>query len=342
MGDSFPHTDGVWGSAPFRYDTLILYRNSAENKRGKKLPIEIDENLPVQVYFIDLNKAYLRYIRWQWHDELEVVIVNHGEADVMTNGKMFHLKPGQGIFINRGVLHSILPYGENSNCTLYSLTFDPSYLLARRGLAATYLEPFIDSPSLKAVFLEEAEPFGAEMLDLVNDVIAANAMKPYAHEIVMRTRLYQLWLLMLEKVEETTVTEDGEPVLPPVTSQDEVRVKEAIHYIEENFAAPITLDSLAAAIFISKGECCRCFKRTIKMTPIEYVMRFRIYAAAKIISENESDSLSISDLAFSVGFNNVSYFNKTFKKYLDQTPTEYRNALKYEAAADSGAIVMMR
>jgi AraC-like DNA-binding protein len=300
------------------------------------LPINIDENLPVQVYFIDLAKAYLRYIRWQWHDEMEVVIVNHGEADVMTDGKMFHLKPGQGIFINRGVLHSILPYGDSANCSLYSLTFDPTYLLERGSLAATYLEPIINAPELKALFLEEADPFGAEMLDLVNDVIAANSMKPYAYEIVMRTRLYQLWLLTLQMV---AANADG---APSAVSQDEVRVKEAIRYIEDNFAAPITLDSLAAAIFISKGECCRCFKRTIKMTPIEYVMRFRIYAAAKIICENDADSLSISDLAFSVGFNNVSYFNKTFKKYLDQTPTEYRNALKYETAAEGGAIVLMR
>jgi AraC-like DNA-binding protein len=302
------------------------------------LPLIIDENLPVQVYFIDLAKAYLRYIRWQWHDGLEVIIVNHGEADVMTNGKMFHLKPGQGIFINRGVLHCILPYGENANCTLYSLTFDPSYLLERQGLAATYLLPFITAPELKALFLEEADPFGAEMLDLVNDVIAANAMKPYAYEIVMRARLYQLWLLMLERVEASIA--EASPA-PPAVSQDEVRVKEAIRYIEDNFAAPITLDSLAAAIFISKGECCRCFKRTIKMTPIEYVMRYRIYAAAKLISESEPEALSISDLAFSVGFNNVSYFNKTFKKYLDQTPTEYRNAVKYETG-DGGAIVLMR
>ena len=63
------------------------------------------------------------------------------------------------------------------------------------------------------------------------------------------------------------------------------------------------------------------------MTPFEYLMKYRIFEATKKLLDNKTVSDSISDLALSVGFNNISYFNKLFKRYLDCTPTEYREQM---------------
>ena len=79
---------------------------------------------------------------------------------------------------------------------------------------------------------------------------------------------------------------------------------------------------------ISKSECCRCFKRVLQFTPIEYLMRYRILKAATMIQDNDPAYRNISDLAFNVGFNNVSYFNKVFKQYVKCTPSEYKKNLK--------------
>ena len=63
------------------------------------------------------------------------------------------------------------------------------------------------------------------------------------------------------------------------------------------------------------------------MTPFEYLMKYRIFEASKKLLENNTAGDSIADLALSVGFNNISYFNKLFKRYLDCTPTEYREQM---------------
>ncbi len=60
------------------------------------------------------------------------------------------------------------------------------------------------------------------------------------------------------------------------------------------------------------------------MTPFEYLMRYRILEATKKMIETIKNPMSIADIALSVGFNNVSYFNKLFKKFLGCTPTYYR------------------
>ncbi|MCL2718184.1 MAG: AraC family transcriptional regulator [Lachnospiraceae bacterium] len=294
----------------------------------------------VQVYFIDLSNAYLKYIKWHWHDEFEVVIVNHGEADIMVDDQMIRLTPGQGIFINKNVLHAIHPYGESRNCTLYSLTFHPDFLFDQNSLLAEkYLSPVVNSRGLKYYFMDEKDSFAEELLELINDVIAANAVKAFGFELVSRLKLFQFWTLFLQNIEAEPV---NEPKPVPVLSLDEIRVKEAMLYVEKNYARPITLDTLASSIHISKSECCRCFKRTLKLTPIEYVMRYRIFAATKLLHSNDPLIYSISDLAFAVGFNSVSYFNKTFRKYLKQTPTEYKRSIKRDAVPRIESFIMVR
>ena len=139
-----------------------------------------------------------------------------------------------------------------------------------------------------------------------------------------KSYLCQFWLLLLEHF----VPQNVQNTKQNAISMDEARVKDAILYMEKHYADHITLEDLADSIHISKSECCRCFKRTLQVTPIEYLMKFRIFKAANKIQSNDPVSRSISQLAFSVGFNNASYFNKVFKQYLNCTPSEYKKNIK--------------
>ncbi len=91
---------------------------------------------------------------------------------------------------------------------------------------------------------------------------------------------------------------------------------------------PITLNDIAEAILVSKSECCRCFKRATGLSPFEYLMKYRITESAKYMHRKSHES--ISEIAGAVGFNNTSYFNKVFKKFMGCTPTEYRQSLRRE------------
>ena len=178
------------------------------------------------------------------------------------------------------------------------------------------------------MLLEESDSVGAQILDTVNSVIAVNMTKKYGYELVTKSYLCQLWGILLQNV----VPQNAEKHKAGKLSLDEVRVKEAILYIEEHYSEHITLDQLADSIHTSKSECCRCFKRTLQLTPIEYLMKYRIFKAANMIYIDDPASHSISNLAFSVGFNNASYFNKVFKQYLKCTPKEYRRNINDDSA----------
>jgi len=141
------------------------------------------------------------------------------------------------------------------------------------------------------------------------------------------SKLYALWAELNEYLQQY-------PSASPVSGlsiSDYDRVTVAIHYIAEHYADPLTLDDIANIIHVSKSECCRCFKRVVSLSPIEFLIQYRVMEAIRKMQAKEAVAKSISQLSASVGFNNASYFNKQFKRHTNCTPLEYRNKLLSEA-----------
>lgn len=281
---------------------------------------------PVHVYYIELSKMYMQRIRWHWHPEIEIMIINQGEAILTTDDKKIHLKAGQGILINQNVMHSLQSADAKTDCSLYSAIFHPSFLFGYGNtvLSSKYMTPVLSSPVFRTMLLDETDPDFEKLMDTINSVIAVNMTKKYGYELITKSYLCQFWVQLLEQVIPHNLNTSKQNGL----ALTEARVKEIIMYIETHYAEHISLEDLANSVHISKSECCRCFKRALQFTPIEYLMKYRILKAANMIQSNDPASHSISDLAFSVGFNNVSYFNKVFKQYIKCTPREYKKGLK--------------
>lgn len=102
-------------------------------------------------------------------------------------------------------------------------------------------------------------------------------------------------------------------------------VNKAMKYIEENYNKPITLDDLCSSININKSYFCTIFKEHTGETFSRYLSHYRIKKAKKLLKDT---NLSITDIALTVGFNSVNYFNNNFKRLTDMTPAQYRNQIK--------------
>lgn len=299
--------------SPYADDPVKTYDNLYEKKDFGTL------DYPVAVHYLDLSKSYMNRIRWHWHEEMEILIINNGLAEVSTDDAVYTLKPGQGIIINQSVLHAIQSMDHN-NCTFYSIVFHPDFLFGHKSsyLHTQFLLPLQNFRLFKMFVLDENNAWHERMLDAVNDAIAVNIAKPFGYEIAAKGHLCRFWSELVGQLPNMKTAP------PPHVSLDEQRVKQAMLYIRMHHAEPITLNEIADSVHISKSECCRCFARTLQMTPFEYLMRYRILEATKKMAEYPDAPMSMADLALSVGFNNTSYFNKLFKKFLGCTPTYYR------------------
>ncbi len=276
---------------------------------------------PVMVYEVTLSQMYLKLIRWHWHPEIEMIYVLNGKVEAFVDEESFTLTPGQGIFVNQNVLHAFHRI-EGYDAVFFSVVFHPAMIFGygNAALSVKYISPITDNPNMKYIILEDSEPNTNGIIEIMTQIRDHYLGKKFGYELACKAHICNLWNALLKLPRDTST----KIIKSRRILNDEQRIKEAILYIEEHFAEPITLDDIADSIHISKSECCRCFQRVLRVTPFEYLLKYRIFYATKLIQRQDPAANSVSNLAITVGFGNISYFNKVFKRFLHMTPTEYK------------------
>jgi len=113
------------------------------------------------------------------------------------------------------------------------------------------------------------------------------------------------------------VVEQQNSELPVIT-----RAKE---YIQQNQGEDISLGQVAKAVNTSTFYFCKLFKKATGVNFTEYVSRVRIEKAKNLLL---NPNLRISEIAYEVGFQSLTHFNRVFKKFIGQSPTDYRAQVK--------------
>ncbi len=112
----------------------------------------------------------------------------------------------------------------------------------------------------------------------------------------------------------------GEEALPPQTS---ALVKQAIAYLHQNFARPLTRREIADELGMSEDYLSRTFSQELGLSPWEYLNRYRI-AQAKEMLRQSADSVTV--IGRRVGFHDPAYFSRVFRRLAGVSPNVYRQA----------------
>lgn len=98
-------------------------------------------------------------------------------------------------------------------------------------------------------------------------------------------------------------------------------IKEALHFIQENYKEKITLQKVSAYVYMNPQYFSRVFKREVGLSYTDYVNNLRIDYACKLLETSDYPSYRISS---ECGFNDPSYFNRVFYRQMNTTPNKYR------------------
>lgn len=93
-------------------------------------------------------------------------------------------------------------------------------------------------------------------------------------------------------------------------------------YVEKHFAEIVRLPVVAGLCHMSESEFSRVFKKEHGHTFCEYLLKFRICKACELLADA---SVRVKTVAFDVGFNDLSYFDRTFRRYTGVTPSQYQH-----------------
>ncbi len=105
-------------------------------------------------------------------------------------------------------------------------------------------------------------------------------------------------------------------------------ITRAKQYIQAHQSEKLTLGQVARAVNMSTFYFCKIFKKATGTNFTDYVSRVRVEKARNLLL---NPNLRISEIAYEVGFQSLTHFNRVFKKILGQSPTEYRGQLKLAA-----------
>jgi transcriptional regulator GlxA family with amidase domain len=122
--------------------------------------------------------------------------------------------------------------------------------------------------------------------------------------------------------------------MPPRPSRAEpVEIWKARKFIEQHSAEPLSLSKVAAAVNISANHLSEKFKQITGFHFVDYVARIRVERARELL---EDVDLRVSEIAFAVGFQSLSQFNRVFKKLAGKSPTQFRVKLAERTKSRQG------
>lgn len=274
------------------------------------------EGFPIGVYLDDFADFENGYICWHWHEEVQLTMIIEGEFTCQVETKEIHLAEGDIAFINSGLMHQIRPC-KLAQGKLYSFIWRGELIGGSRS-SDIYQEcvvPVING-NLPCIKWDGKSPAYSKIAASLHEIVSLYMKKEPAYQLRISVLISDLWLGIFDQIP------GGNPAASASLERDKQRVKAAIQYMQENYQEQLRLDDIADAAYVSRSELCRSFQRTINMTPMEFLMQYRVRQSTVLLKNRD---LRILDIAEMTGFCSPSHFGSYFHKYMGCTPREYRH-----------------
>ena len=245
-----------------------------------------------------------------WHEDFQFIYVMDGKIKFLTLNKRIEVSAGQGIFINKNILHQVEQF---MSCHYKSFVFPDYFLKFYFGSpAGVFVDSISENEGLEFYHFTGQNEWENTVLNLLQKLTEMEEKKTefYPYEILLI--LSTLWLTFRKNI-----------LLPPQQQENivSIRMQKFLNYIANHYAEDISLESLAKSGNVGKSECLRCFKASLQTTPYKYLMECRLLKAAELLTTTD---LPIGVISENVGFHQVSHFGKCFKEKTGYSPRDYR------------------
>lgn len=275
-------------------------------------------DFPIQYYLDDTRDFYNSQVDWHWHNEFEIVAVSEGVVDCHVGQESFRLKAGEAVFINSRVLHQFTAkdYGIMPN-----IVFSPEFIAPKQTVIYDKFIAPIEKSTMEYLVFKNTCEWHNRVLELLSTLFYEISVDGF-NELKVRNILSEAWVIILEQVRHTL--RENNCVNDANSSGNSVKLM--IQYIGAHYMEEIGLNDIAASVNISKNTAMRYFAANIGVSPVDYLIKYRIGISCKMLRETSD---KISHIAGCVGYENTSYFCRLFRKYVGVSPKKYREQSGY-------------
>ena len=254
---------------------------------------------------------YMDEVELHHHDFYEIYMLLRGSVSYTVENRIFHMRAGDLMLISPLELHQARVDSNDEPYERTVLWVDRGYLESLSSPHTSLTRCFDTTIPGHTNLLRLAGATGAPLRTTVDKLCALKASKDYGSDLLAQSALVEL-LVGLNRA----AADRGDA--RPVGTSDQV-VDAVLHYINEHYSEPLTLDQLSEKFFISKYHLLRKFDAQVGTTVHRYILQKRLLNAKQLLA----GGLAPSEVCTYCGFGDYANFYRAFKAEYNQTPRQY-------------------
>ncbi len=256
------------------------------------------------------------------HEFFELAYVAEGSGEHQYNKGDFHpIKPGDVFIIEPGIEHDYR-ISADENAVIYNVLFIPSLLRDELNTMSAmtpfvdffYVEPLLRNDLRFNTRLTLQAKHQVKMRALLDGLILEQQTKNLGYQIMVKTEMIQLFVFLSRCYQQMDLPSK-------MQGSDEQTIHHIREFIHRHYNQPLTLDQISHISGMSPSVFSVKFKQHTGHTLIEYRNEIRLSLAKEALLTTDNKILNIAN---EVGFDDLSFFNKQFKKKIGLSPGEFR------------------
>lgn len=286
--------------------------NISEYERSQETKPHGHDNFPFNIYLCSIPLDFT-IVPAHWHNDMEIIYIKKGTGTITVDLIPFKVAEGDIIVVPPGQLHSIEQlFGYSMEYE--NIIFQLSMLMAPQGDICTeeFFQPMIHGKILPDTHYTPDStlyPALSGCLDNI-DCICQEFLPGY--QLAIKGQLFSFFY---------ELTKSFHYSLPQKNNKSLDRLKGLLKYVETNYPEKISIADAARICGFSQSHFMKFFKKSMGLSFTDYLNDYRITMASRLLT---SSSDTIVMIASETGFDNLSYFNRVFKRKYQCTPTEFR------------------
>ena len=292
----------------------------SENRKPIENIIHRTASRPFALYHTIVEPDETSALYLHCHAEAELFYLEEGQVDFIVENQTYRMVSRDAIFIPPNLIHHAVCTGPQvKGCRFYAFVFDvkrfEQYLPA---YCHTYFAA-LEENRMECVYpIFHGEKQNGKLLDTLSGIFTHMQEPLDRYELALNGELFLCWQELYNlHFAGLCRQHTGKQILN--------ELRKSIDYCHEHYAEPLTLAILAGQAGQSESYYCREFREYTGQPPFEYLNRIRIIRSCEYLAESDK---KITEIAMLCGFNNISYYNRIFRRIMGMRPTDYRRQFR--------------
>ncbi len=259
---------------------------------------------------IQEDRATKLYDKLHQHQEIQISLIKKGEGSFIIGDCVGEFHEGQIFVIGENLPHVFHNDPTEGSVHMISLFF----------MKSTYGDQFFNLPEFKGInHIFQAASLGYKLKGEQNNLIGSIETLP------AKSKLHRFisFLEILDAIsKEQLITLSSAIHNKSYGEEEGKRMRDIFEYTLNHFDRNISLDQVSGIANMTPNAFCRYFKQRTNKTYINFLLDIRVGNACKLLTKKTD--LSIAEISYTSGFNNLTNFNRKFKSIKGMTPSEFR------------------